>query len=87
MRGNRMGGRGCAKVSRLSLLPWCLPATHAADTLGFLTRVCRKGGGSCGKGAGGVTGAAIIIIFPEEMVIGPIGAQTPISQPLSGDQE
>lgn len=51
---------------RLPLLAWSLPATHAADTLGFLTRVCRKGGGSCGKGAGGVTGGAAAILFLRE---------------------
>ena len=46
----------------VSLIAWCLPATHAADTLGFLTRVCRNGGGSTGKGAGGVTGATAAML-------------------------
>jgi len=29
------------------------PATHAADTFGFLTSVCRKGGGRAGNDGGG----------------------------------
>lgn len=29
-----------------------VPAMHAADTLGFVTSVCKKGGGSCGGWGG-----------------------------------